>query len=420
MIKFIIMVVSLMVALAAQAAEVGVIKIQRRNPVEFHRGVLNEEGELTYEIDHAGRGILTVGSNQGNALVGDPFSIQLAPQRILEPEEWGATLDSGIELTADGTYKIFAGIKEAGVSRSMTIAPVNPATKVARVTYQSYYTGVLVKLDATQTEQGLTLLGRSIYTAFWDPNDKGGFLLVSNIVVYAWVGDARLSSVDFTLSDLSITDNTGSYTMAGLRQWIMARYDYRTGDRWSQFSATHSVRLADKPIWFDPLGVVRMSAHSGGESADGVSIFVNGSPVFVITPGATEETDQLKIVDYQMGATQATFYVSAALKSPITIQCATTLAASSWSDVSTGVTSTYPTISQRIVGGEVYSVYVLTLPLDPDAANVFYRVKTSVGAIAANQIEIKNATLVYNGHEIGIVTQVINGVTYELLGRVVD
>lgn len=401
-------------AAGAFAAEIGPISLQRRNAVEFNHGVLNDAGEITYTVDDAGRGVLTLGAAEGNTVVGDPFAIHLAPQRILSPDEYGVEITGG-ELTSAGTYELFDAYKVADTVRTMTLTPVNPLVKIARVTYDS--SSYMIDIDKTTTEGGMTLTCTSNYDSFWDPAAHGAHMHVSNIVVYAWTGDARVSTVDFTLSDLAVTDDLGGYNMSELRSWITARYDSTTGDQWSKFSATYPVRLADRQIWFDPLGVTRLgSLASSGTNR--VSIAVNGTSVIEITPGASEYTDMLKIVDYEMGTTQAVFYVAAALLSPVTLQTTPTLDPLDWSDVSTGLVSSYPETSSRTVGDTTYSVYTLTLSIDPEATSAFYRVKSTVGLIGATTVEIKNATLIYNGVPLGIVTQVVEGVSYETIGRV--
>jgi hypothetical protein len=161
---------------------------------------------------------------------------------------------------------------------------------------------------------------------------------------------------------------------------------------------------------------------SSWQSADTntVAITVNGTPVLEIVPGATEFSDQLKIVDYQInGSTQAVFYVSATLNSALGLQSTASLDPANWSDISAGLTSTFPTISQHSVSGVTYDVYVLTLILNPSVASGFYRVKSTVSAIGATTLEIKNCTLIYNGHPLNIITQVVDGVTYEVLGNVI-
>lgn len=401
-------------AAGAFAAEIGPISLQRRNDVEFNHGVLNDAGEITYTVDDAGRGVLTLGAAEGNTVVGDPFAIHLAPQRILSPDEYGVEITGG-ELTSAGAYEIFDAYKVAGTVRTLTLAPVNPLVKIARVTYDS--TAYMVDVTKTTTEQACVVRGVSRYDSFFDPLDRGGWMHVSNIVVYAWAGDERRASVDFTLSDLTVTDDVGNYNMSGLRTWITARYDHRTGDQWSQFPATHPVRLADRQIWFDPLGITRMSSiQAAGTNA--VAILVNGSPVLEIIPGAAERTDQLKIVDFQMESTQAVFYVSAALGAPVVLQRTEVLEPANWGDVSTGISSTYPNTVQRTVGDTAYTTYRLTLAVDPEATSAFYRVKSTVGLIGATTVEIKNATLIYKGVPMGIVTQVVDGVSYETIGRV--
>lgn len=403
-------------AAGAFAAEIGPISLQRRNDVEFSHGVLNDAGEITYTVDDAGRGVLTLGAAEGNTVVGDPFAIHLAPQRILSPDEYGVEITGG-ELTSAGAYEIFDAYKVAGTVRTLTLAPVNPLVKIARVTYDS--SSYLIDIDKTTTEGGMTLTCTSDYDSFWDPSGNGAHMYVSNLVVYAWTGDARVSTVDFTLSDLAVTDDLGGYNMSELRSWITARYDSTTGDQWSKFAATHPVRLADRQIWFDSLGVTRLGALASS-GTNRVSITVNGTSIMEITPGASEYTDMLKIVDYEMGATQAVFYVAAALLSPVTLQTTPTLDPLDWSDVSTGLVSSYPTTSIHTVDDTTYTVYTLTLSIDPEAATGFYRIKSSVGAIGATTLEIKNCALIYQGHPLGIVTQVVDGVSYEVLGRVLN
>ncbi len=405
------------VAMGVCAAELGPVKIQRRNDVEFSHGALNDQGELTYTIAGNGTSVLTLGSAEGNAVVSDPFAIRLAPQRILSAGEWAATLGDGVTLNEQGVYEFFDAYKTGDTVRSMTIAPVNSLVKIARVTYgiNNYF----INNKVAQTEESVSWSGTSTYNSFLDPYDKGAWMYVSNIVVYAWVGDERISSVDFTLSDLSVTDKTGTYNMSDLRQWIKTRYDSKTGDQWSKFPATQAVNLSDNQIWFDPLGIVRMSSWQSADT-NTVAITVNGTPVLEIVPGATEFSDQLKIVDYQInGSTQAVFYVSATLNSALGLQSTASLDPANWSDISAGLTSTFPTISQHSVSGVTYDVYVLTLILNPSVASGFYRVKSTVSAIGATTLEIKNCTLIYNGHPLNIITQVVDGVTYEVLGNVI-
>ena len=398
------------------AAEIGPIKIQRRNNIEFSHGTLNDAGELTYTVADNGTAVLTLGSAEGNAVVSDPFAIRLAPQRVLAADEWAATLGDGVVLNAQGVYEFFKAYKTGSTVRTLTLAPVNPLVKIARVTCN--IDNYLITDRSATTENSYTLTGTSTYDSFFDPYNNGAWMYVSNIVVYAWVGDERVSSVDFTLSDLAVTDDLGTYNMSDLRQWIMTRYDDYTGNQWSKFPATQAVKLADKPIWFDALGVVRMSSWQSADT-NTVAITVNGSPVLEILPGVPEFTDQLKVVDYQInGETQAVFYVSATLNTPVGLQQSATLDPVNWSDITTGLTSSYPTISQRTVSGVTYGVYVLTLTLNSAATGAFYRVKSSVGTIGATTLEIKNCTLIYKGHPLGIVTQVVDGVSYEVLGRV--
>lgn len=412
-----LIIVVALLAVTAVGAELGPVKIQRRNDVEFTHGVLNDPGELTYSIADGGTAVLTLGAAEGNVVVSDPFAIRLAPQRVLSPNEWAVTLGDGVTMSDAGAYVFFDAYKTEDTVRLMSVTPVNALTKIARVTYD--INSYMVNVVRSTTEDKITWTGTSTYDIFMDPLDKGGRMFVSNIVVYAWEGDERTATVDFTLSDLSVTDKTGTYNMSGLRQWIMSRYDSKTGDQWSKFPATHSVRLADKPLWFDSVGVVRLSSWSGGDT-NTVAFTVGGTPVFEITPGAAEMTDQLKIVDYVLrGDTQAVFYVSAYLNVPIGLQTTASLDPANWADVSTGLTSTYPTISSHTVGDTTYNVFVLTLALNPASPGGFYRAKASVGSVGATTLEIKNCTLVYKGHPLGIVTQVVGGVTYEVLGNIV-
>ena len=403
-------------AFGACAAELGPIKIQRRNDIEFSHGVLNDAGELTYTTTENGMGVLTLGTAEGNAVVSDPFAIRLAPQRVLAADEWAATLSDGVVLNAQGVYEFFNAYKTGDTVRTLTLAPVNPLVKIARVTCN--IDNYMITVKPTTTENAYTLTGTSTYDPFFDPNNRGAWMYVSNVVVYAWVGYERVSAVDFTLSDLAVTDDIGTYNMSDLRQWIMTRYDAYTGNQWSKFPATQAVKLADKPIWFDALGVVRMSSWTLADT-NTVAITVHGSPVLEISPGVPEFSDQLKVVDYQInGETQAVFYVSATLNTPVGLQQSASLDPVNWADITEGLTSSYPAISQRTVSGVTYGVYVLTLTLNPAATGAFYRVKASVGTIGATTLEIKNCTLIYNGHPLGIVTQVVNGVSYEVLGRV--
>lgn len=410
-----IVIIVMLASSVSMAAEIGPVKIQRRNDVEFVRGVRNDVGELTYSVGSDGRGTLTVGASEGDVVVSDPFAIRLAPQRILAADEWAATLDGAITLTADGVYKLFDAYKGVPAARTLTISAANPQVKLARVTYGS--TSYMVDVTKTTTEQSCVIRGVSDYDSFWDPAGHGAHMHVSNIVVYAWTGYERTAQVDFTLADLTVTDSLGKYNMSALRTWITARYDHRTGDKWSQFPATHPVRLADRQIWFDPLGIVRMSSFQT-DGTNAVAIMVNGSPVLEIVPGSAERTEQLKIVDYSAGATQAVFWVSAALGAPIVLQRTEVLEPANWGDVSTGISSTYPNTVQRTVGDTAYTTYRLTLAVDPEATSAFYRVKSTVGLIGATTVEIKNATLIYKGVPMGIVTQVVDGVSYETIGRV--
>lgn len=410
----IVTLVALLAVLDASSAEIGPIKIQRRNAIEHSMGTLNAEGEITYAVDDAGRGVLTVGAHEGNVVVSDPCAIRLAPQRILAPAEWAPALSDGVTADASGTYSVFAAYKVADTVRSIVIETGDPLQTIARVTYDSDY--YMAMIDKTISGNSCTISVASTYDSFWDPAGHGTRCYISNVVVYVWSSDSRSSAVDYTVSDLTMTDTIGSVKMSGLRQWVMDRYDADTGHLWSRYPALERVRLAGHSLWFDAFGGVR--AGMSGGATNRWQLVANGATVMELTPGVTETSDQLMIVGFeQTSPSQLVFQVSSALEAPVTLQSAATLD-SSWADVVGGLTSSYPAKTTVDFNGQTVSAYTLTLAVDPETTEGFYRAKTTLPSYGVTSLEIKNCALIYQGHPLGIVTQVVDGVSYEVLGRV--
>ena len=91
-----------------------------------------------------------------------------------------------------------------------------------------------------------------------------------------------------------------------------------------------------------------------------------------------------------------------------------------WSDVSSGLVSSYPAKTTAYYNGSPVPAYALTLAIDPEATGGFYRAKSTLPSYGETKLEIKNCALYYAGHRLGIVTQLVSGVTYEVLGRVIE
>lgn len=407
----------LITASVAVAQVVGPVKIQRRNPVESAAGVVNDVGELTYSVDEHGRATLTVGAHEGNAVVSDPYCIRLAPQRVLQPTEWAPTLSEGATVS-DGRYVLFDKWKEDGTVRTVTFETGNPLHEISRVTFDAYVN--LVKLEKKASGNKYTITATADYDSFWDPAENGARCYISNVVVHVWTGSQRVSEVDFTVSDIKVTDGAGTVNWSDLRPGIHRRYDGRTGVEWSKFPAIASVRLDGHPVLYDWFGSVRTGMVPG--TTNRWHMAVNGVPVVEVSPGVTEVSEQLRILSLRFLADdRIELAISSALESPVTVQTVDTLEGNpAWMDIQSGLTSSYPEKTTVTVDGSPVPAYILTLGVDPAAPSGFYRAKSMLPGLGTTSIHIKNCDFYVDGVKLGIVTQTVNSVQYEFLGRAIQ
>ena len=361
---------------AASAIADGPTRIQRRADDEPPR---NAVGELTYSVDrdHAAA-VLRVGtSDAGTVVVSDPWAIHVAPRRRLAEGEYGVSVTGDYTVYADGSILLATNVVSGVVTNTVVIRPVDPAVRLAGVTWDLAGRGIRgdrTANDRVADEYSATLTVRTTYDqepslGSGGPTIVPGWALLRGVTVWAWEGDRRAETLDCELAPVPIRDSMGHTSLWNLRRWICDRYDGRAGDDWSLYPATNTVHLAGQTVLWSAGGSLRSQVESGGAW----TYYASGIPVIRVVSGVSGSTPEIDLAAIALEGTNAVIDVVASLGVPVYIESCSDLESGEWTRAS-GQTSTYPA---TVVSGSTVA-YRVTVPLDPAASACFYRATATI------------------------------------------
>ena len=401
-------------AMAADPAHSGpMARIQRRRAAEVPTAV-NAVGELTYSLDSPGAATLRVGtSDSGTVVVSDPYAIRIAPRRRLLPDEYAVDLSPGAYVRPDGAYVLAENVvrDDGAVTNTLTIRPVMDGVALAEVRAYADAMGGGIRRDMAEDRCILTGVTTSGYTpgAIGSPSR----LIVTNLDVWAWSGDARDTVLDCEMAPVPFRDQLGDTSLWALRKWTCDRYDGRTAEYWSSHPAVESVRLNGHSLLYTPGGTLRSEAQDGE-----VAWYSGGIAVMRIVGGSTTNSAELNILAIDAsGDGPVTLDVSATLGVPVRIETCSDLGRGEW-HVASGQSSSYPST----VAVKGVSCYRVSVPLDPDANAAFYRAAATLADGPGRSLHLGGAeTDVYILGERAAWTNItVNGATLRVLAAQPD
>lgn len=271
--------------------EIAEIRVQRRDRVEYAWGEQNDVHELTYAVNGDGTASLFVGTEDGTRLVTDPDSVRVVKPYRLEPEDYvvypvqPSDASQPVIQVGDNSFSLWNYISGSttnysgkpgvtGATRTIKVRSLNDAVRVCHVSFdiRSLRQTVVGTASANTTyvypDDGEFAVEHSIefHNGYMNMNDSPASAAVTNFVVYGYAGDTRNTTLDCSISDITVKEQDGREYKLGQVHRMIESIHY-VQDRWAAYPACANVNVNDKTIFLDHDGfaIIRSDGALGGQ-----------------------------------------------------------------------------------------------------------------------------------------------------------
>ncbi len=331
--------------------------------------------------------------------VRDPYALHRRRVWCLEPPDWWAEPDPGVQVFPTNTYRLING-ETAGTTRSMTIRPAAGLT--------------ILRVDWQITENRTADVTAPINTHATDTlNDDGSCTITAHVMDGAggrgWLS-VRIDRVyaerdidpdfrdDLTLGDYYFRDVIGDTSLGELRRWVVRLTTNRLAQSWADYPASSPVRLNGRALWMDSTRTV----YSIG-ATNTYRLYVGGTRVLDISAEAGANTNDFRIIGMtaDAGGDAYTLYVPTGYVS-YRAQTCTDIMYAEWTDCdSTQTTGTwtfpddYP--DQGLAGTTVPAVLITVQAGSSQTSRRFWRVIANDGEEASGTVFFPVKVAAQNG-----------------------
>lgn len=376
-----------MVSFSATTAEVSRVRLQNMTSVETSDTVL-DQGEVVYLDDELTEGSMTLrvgdGVTPGGRLVSNPFSLRVPYERLLRRSEY-TILPWGNAIYSNGVWSLindrWDSIMDAANTGGISIAT---SEYISRVTGDLHASCVYFEKDVklnTRIDQAVHNLNYAAREIDVLPFIQSHFYcLISNLQVYAWVGQELLGRTNDARGAALLIDAPTSAASAIPLSWFNSTMAGRYAADWSSYSATSTVDLAWQPIQHNPYvscfsaddaGSISWVRRVHGSSDRELWSIISTSACYRVFAFTVETTNVVLHVD-----------ASVPFASAPVIQYCTNLLSGTWTNLAT--LSDWPTSSWHTVSGaRAWRAFTLSAII-PSTPTAFFRV-SGAAAVAPQE-----------------------------------
>ena len=405
--------------------EIAVIRVQRRDAIEYSWGEQNDVDELTYSVNNDGTASLYVGTEDGTKKIVDPDAIGIVKPYRLEKTDFVVypvqpdDATQPIIQVGDNTFSPWNYITGSttnyhgkpgvtGQTRTIRVRSVNHDAKIAKVVWSWNQRGqdqsggpswASTNVKDEQSDEFAVEHSLVLTTSYMNMNDSppGGDLKIEE--VYGYAGDTRNSRIDCSVADVTVIEQDGRTYSLG-RMHSMIEHIHAVQDRWSHYQAVDDVNLNGHKVQLDHDGFSFL--QSDGDLGGNIGSDIG--PLISWDRGNTQGGQLIKGFEVNTNGT-VSVYVTTKFGAALTVQACTTVNGS-YADVAT--------TNVGIVDYNGGKAYKLTAAQVNNSAG-FYKVKATISDedVRAASITMHAATyFVFGGKTYA---PVVNGTKLEFV-----
>lgn len=405
--------------------EIAVIRVQRRDAIEYSWGEQNDVDELTYSVNNDGTASLYIGTEDGTKKVVDPDAIGIVKPYRLEKADFvvypvqPADATQPVIQTGDNKFSPWNYITGSttnyqgkpgvtGQTRTIKVRSVNQDVKITKVVWSWNQRGqtplgpsnwAQTTINDQDEDEFAVEHSLLLTTSYMNMNDNppGGDITIEE--VYGYAGDTRNSKIDCSVADVTVMEQDGrTYRLGRMHETI--ENIHKVQDRWAYYQAARDVNFNDHKVQLDHDGF----AFFQSDGALGGNIGSDIGPIISWDRGNSQGGRLIKGFEVNTNGT-VTVYVTTKFGAALTVQACATV---------NGTYADVATTNGGIIDYDGGKAYKLTAAQVNNSAG-FYKVKATISNedVRAASITMHAATyFVFGGKTYA---PVVNGTKLEFV-----